>query len=145
MLSGFNTPTGVVQDMLNATGFFRSTRSKGIKGLKTLCIVWIHHFIIWGSSQGTLVSKPAKVLGRRHEVGLFVAADECTFFEPTAKWCGKIHFGQGLEHNPEHMQRDMRRPESIGDLLKFLQASSLDTAASAAVCGGRSPPASVTG
>lgn len=66
-----------------------------------ICVVWIDDFIIWGSSQRKLVSNLADVSDRLHKMSLFVTAYICRFSKPTAKWCGKICSGHGVEHVPE--------------------------------------------
>lgn len=77
--------------MSNFTGFFLSTMSKILEELEAVCIMWIDDLIIWGSSQGELVSNLAEVLDGLHGVGWFVAVRKCIFFEPTVKSCGKIY------------------------------------------------------
>ena len=89
-------------------------------------MVWVDDLIVWVHSQHELVVKLSDVLDRLHDVGLFVAAHKCRFFEPTVKWCAKMYSGQHVEHDLERLRglTEISRPQSVGDLMKFLQASS---------------------
>ena len=57
-------------------------------------------------------------------VELFAAACKCTFFAGEIIWCGKVYSRGRVSHDPVRLQglSDMRRPETAGELMQFLQA-----------------------
>ena len=59
-------------------------------------------------------------------MGLYVAAHKRRFYEPSVKWYGKIYPGQGVSHDPDRVQglTTLARPQSVGDLMRFIQAPS---------------------
>ena len=69
------------------------------------------------------------ILDRLLERGLFAAAHKAVFFRKEIKWCGKILSGQTVSHDPEHTQglSELRRPETAGKLMQFLQANWMRT------------------
>ena len=48
-----------------------------------------------------------------------------SLFVTAHKWCGKLYSGTGVRHDPERIQGlvEMRRPETVGELMQFLQAA----------------------
>ena len=59
------------------------------------------------------------------EVCLFVAAPKVTLYAREAKRCGKLYFATGVRHDPEctHRLVETRRPETVCELMQFLQAA----------------------
>jgi len=55
---------------------------------------------------------------------MFVAAHKCTFFETSITWCGKVYSQGQVKHDPDRLSglANMRRPETAGELMQFLQA-----------------------
>ena len=96
--------------------------SEILKGLP--CLVWVDDIVIYANSPSELCIALDRVLQRLEDVGLFVAAHKCSFFATEIKWCGKVYSGRGVAHDPDRVQglANMRRPESAGELMQFLQA-----------------------
>ena len=66
-----------------------------------------------------------EILGRLESVGWFVAAHKSTFFARELVWCGKVCSDGVVSQDPARIQRlsDMRRPQTAGELMQFLQAA----------------------
>ena len=58
------------------------------------------------------------------EVGLFVAAHKVTLYPREVKRCGKLYSGTGVRDDSECIRGlvEMQRPETVGELMQFLQA-----------------------
>ena len=124
--SGLYTPTRVPQGMLNATAFFQSTMAEILRGIyPERCMVWVDDLIIWGETQEEMVGNLDGVLARLQARGLYAAAHKCRFFATEMKWCGRLYSGEGVAHDPQRVQglTAMRRPETVGELMQFLQAA----------------------
>ena len=65
------------------------------------------------------------VLLRCIDRGLFLAAHKLVLFAKEVKWCGKIYSGTAVRHDPGRVRGlvEIRGPETVGDLMKFLQAT----------------------
>ena len=65
------------------------------------------------------------VLLRFMERDLFLAAHKLVLIAKEFKWCGKLYSGTAVRHDPEGVRGlvEMRRPETVGELMKFLQAT----------------------
>ena len=59
------------------------------------------------------------------KVGLFVAAHNVSLYAREVKWCGKLYSGTDVRHDPERIRElvEMRRSETVGELMQFLQAA----------------------
>ena len=88
--------------------------------------MWVDDIVIWRDTLEILFKRLLAILDRLLERGLFAAAHKAVFFRKEIKWCGKILSGQTVSHNPErtHGLSELRRPETAGELMKFLQAIS---------------------
>ena len=56
------------------------------------------------------------------EIGPFVADHKITLYAREAKWCGKLHFGTAVRHDPERIRVlvEMDRSETFGELMQLL-------------------------
>ena len=119
---GLFTPTRVPQGILNATSFFQATLTQVLAGLN--CMVWVDDVVYWGVDEDDLLDTLDKILARLEEAGMFVAAHKCTFFETSITWCGKVYSQGEVKHDSDRLSglANMRRPETAGELMQFLQA-----------------------
>ena len=64
------------------------------------------------------------VVKKLMEVGLFVTAQKVTLYAREVKWCGKLYSGTSVRYDPQRIRGlvEMRRPETVGELIQFLQA-----------------------
>ena len=64
------------------------------------------------------------VVKKLMEVGLFVTTQKVTLYAREVKWCGKLYSGTSVRHDPQRIRGlvKMRRPETVGELIQFLQA-----------------------
>ena len=64
------------------------------------------------------------ILERLEEVGLYSAAHKCTLLEISITWCRKVYSQGEVKYDPERLAglATMRRLETAGELLQFLQA-----------------------
>ena len=78
-----------------------------------------------GRSVEELIVNLRTVLLRCMERGLFLAAHKLVLFAKKVKWCCKPYSGTAVRHDPERGRGlvEMRRPETVGELMKFLQAT----------------------
>ena len=78
----------------------------------------------WGLDETDLFNTMELTLERLEEVELYAAAHKCTFFETSITWCGKLYSQGQTKHDPERLTHlvTMRRPETAGELMHFLQA-----------------------
>ena len=85
---GLYTPTRVPEGSLNVTSYFQETFTRVLEGLE--CMVWVDDVLFGGLDETDLVNTQDLILERLEEVGLYVAAHKCTFFETGIVWCGKV-------------------------------------------------------
>ena len=59
------------------------------------------------------------------EVSLFVAAIRVTLYVREVKRCGKLYSGTGVRYDPERIRGPVKmpRPETFGELMRFLQVA----------------------
>ena len=119
---GLYTPTRIPQGILDATFYFQATLIRVLEGLN--CMVWVDAVSYWGLDETCLLNTLDLILERLEEVGLYAAAHKCTFFETSITWCGKVYSKGEAKHDPERLAglATMRRPETAGELMQFLQA-----------------------
>ena len=123
---GLNTPTRMPQGVTNATSYFQGTLERTLGDLvRRACLVYVDDVIIWGRNVWELMDHFSWVVKKLMEVGLFVAAHKVTLYAREVKWCGKLYSGTGVRHDPERIRGlvEMRRPETVGELMQFLQAA----------------------
>ena len=89
------------------------------------CLIYVDDVRVLGRTVAELVANLCEVLLRFMERGLFLAAHKLVLFAGEVKWCGKVYSGHSVKHDPERIRVlvEMRRPETIGELMKFLQAA----------------------
>ena len=123
---GLYTPTRMPQGVTNATSYFQGTLERTLSDLvRRICLVYVDDVIIWGRNVWELMDHFSWVVKKMMEVGLFVAADKVTLYAREVKWCGKLYSGTGVWHDPERIRGlvEMRRPETVSELMQFLQAA----------------------
>ena len=123
---GLYTPTRMSQGVTSATSYFQGTLERTLGDLvRRVCLVYVDAVIIWGQNVWELMDHFSWVVKKLMEVGLFVAAHKVTLFAREVKWCGKLYSGTGVRHDPERIRGlvEMRRPETVGELMQFLQAA----------------------
>ena len=86
--------------------------------------MWVDDAIVWARDAETLLTRVEAVLERLIERGLFAAAHKAVLFRREIKWCGRIYSGEATIQDPARVQGllDLRRPETGGELMHFLQA-----------------------
>ena len=89
------------------------------------CLIYVDDVKVTGRSVEELIVNLRAVLLRCIERGLFLAAHKLVLFAKEVKWCGKLYSGTVVRHDPERVRGlvEMRRPETVGELMKFLQAT----------------------
>ena len=89
------------------------------------CLICVDDVKVIGRSVEELIVNLRAVLLRCMERGLFLAAHKLVLFAKEVKWCGKLYSGTAVRHDPERVRGlvEMRRPETVGELMKFLQAT----------------------
>ena len=121
-LEGLFTPTRVPQGGLNATAYFQGVMTELLAGLKYK--VWVDGIVLWGADEDDLLNTLDTILGCLKDAGLFAAAHKCLFFDTEISWCGKVYSGGQVFHDRERSSglASMRRPQTAGELMQFLQA-----------------------
>ena len=120
------TPTRMPRGVTNATSYFQGTLKRTLGDLvRRVCMVYVDDVIIWGWNVWELMDHFSWVVEKLMEVGLFVAAHKVTLYARKVKRCGKLYSGTGVRHDPERFRGlvEMRRPETFGELMQFLQAA----------------------
>ena len=81
--------------------------------------------VILGETPEILLKRLLAILNLLLERSLFATAHKVIFFRKEIKWCGKILSGRTVSHEPERTQglRELRRPETAGWIMQFLQAN----------------------
>ena len=124
---GLYTPPRMPQEVTNATTYFQGTLERTLGDLvRRVCMVYVDDIIIWGRNVWELMVHFSWVVKKLMEVGLFVAAHKVILYALEVKWWGKLYSGTGVRHDPERDRGlvEMRRPETLGELIQFLQAAS---------------------
>ena len=88
---GLFTPMHVPQGVLNATSYFQGVMTELLAGLS--CKVWIDSIVSWGNDEDDLLNTLDKILCCLMDLGLFIAAHKCLFFDTEISWCGKVYSG----------------------------------------------------
>ena len=123
---GLFTPTRVPQGVMNATSYFQGMMMEVVGNLVgRACLIYVDDVKVIGRSVEELIVNLRAVLLRCMERGLFLAAHKLVLFAKEVKWCGKLYSGTAVRHDPERVRGmvEMRRPETVGELMKFLQAT----------------------
>ena len=123
---GLYTPTRMPQGVTNATSYFQGTLRTLGDLVRRVCLVYVDDVIIWGGDVWELMDHFSWVVKKLMEVGRFVAAHKITLYAREVKWCGgRAYSGTDVQHVPERIRGlvEMRRPETVGELMKFLQAA----------------------
>ena len=123
---GLFTPTRVSQGVINATSYFQGMMMEVLGNLvRRACLNYVDDVKVIGRSVGELVANLRAVLLWFMERGLFLAAHKLVLFAKEVKWCGKLYSGTAVRHDQGCMRGlvEMRRPETMGELMKFLQAT----------------------
>jgi len=87
-------------------------------------MIWVDDVVHWGEENDLLNTLDLE-LGRLENVGMFVAAHKCAFFDKSITWCGKKVYSQRqVQHDPDRLSgfANMRRPATAGELTQLLQA-----------------------
>ena len=124
--NGLFTPTRVPQGAMNATSYFQGMMMEVLGNLVgRACLIYVDDVKVIGRSVEELILNLRVVLLRCMERGLFLAAHKLVVFAKEVKWCGKLYSGTAVRHDPERVRGlvEMGRPETVGELMKFLQAT----------------------
>ena len=89
------------------------------------CLVYVNDVEVIGRSVEELIVNLRAVLLRCMERSLFLAEHKLVLFAKEVKWCRKLYSGMAVRHDPRRVCGlvEMRRPEMVGELRKFLQAT----------------------
>ena len=123
---GLFTPTRVPQGVMNATSYFQGMMMEVLGNLVgRACLIHVDDVKVIGRSVEELIVNLRAVLLRCMESGLFLAAHKLVLFAKEVKWCGKLYSGTAVRHDPERVRGlvEMRRSATVGELMKFLQAT----------------------
>ena len=123
---GLFTPTRVPQGVINATSYFQGVMMEVLGNLVGRAyLIYVDDVKVIGRSMEELIKNLRTVLLRCIERGLFLAAHKLVLFAKEVKWCGKLYSGTAVRHDPERVRGlvEMRGPETVGELMKFLQAA----------------------
>ena len=87
-------------------------------------LIYVDYVKVIGWSVEKLIVILVAVLLWFMERGLFLAAHKLVLFAKGVKLCGKLYSETTVRHYPGHVRGlvEMRRPETVGELTKFLQA-----------------------
>ena len=119
---GLYSPTRAPQGVLNATSYYQGTMTDVLHGLN--CLIWVDDIVYWGDTEEEMLNTLDLILERLESVGLFAAAHKCVFYTKSVKWCGKVYSHGKIEHDRDRLSglANLRRPETAGELMQFLQA-----------------------
>ena len=123
---GLLTPTRVPQGVMNAMSYFQEMIMEVLGNLVgRACLIYADDVKVIGRSVEELIVSLHSVLLRFMERELFLAAHKLVLFAKEVKWCGNIYSGTAVRHDPGRVRGlvEMRRPETVGELMKFLQAT----------------------
>ena len=89
------------------------------------CLIYVDDVKVIGRSVEELIVNLRAVLLRFMVRGLFLAAHKLILFAKEVKWCGKLYSETVVRHDPGRMRGlvEVCRPETVGELMKFLQAT----------------------
>ena len=123
---GLFTPMRVPQGVMNATSYFQGMMMEVLGNLVgRACLIYVDIVKVIGRSVEKLIVNLRDVLLRSMERGLFLAAHKLVLLAKEVKWCGNLYSGTVVRHDPGRVRGlvEMRRPETVGELMKFLQAT----------------------
>ena len=89
------------------------------------CVIYVDDVKVAGRVVEELIVKLRAVLLRFTERALFLAAHTLVLFANEVKWYDKLYSGMAVRHDPRRVRGlvEMRRPETVGAPMKFLQAT----------------------
>ena len=119
-------PTRVPQGVINATSYFQGMMVEVLENLgECVYLIYMDGVKVIGRSVEELIVNLRAVLLRCMERGLLFAAHKLVLFAKEVKWCGKLYSRTAAKRDPERVCGlvEMRRPETVGELMKFLQAT----------------------
>ena len=123
---GLSTPMRLPQGVMNATSYFQGMMMEVLGNLVgRACLIYVDIVKVIGRSVEELIVNLRAVLLRSMERGLFLAARKLVLLAKEVKWCGNLYSGTVVRHDPGRVRGlvEMRRPETVGELMKFLQAT----------------------
>ena len=123
---GLFTPTCVPQGVMNTTLYFQGMMMEVLGNLVgRACLIYVDDVKVIGRSGEELIVNLRAVLLLCMERGLFIAAHKLVLFATEVKWFGKLYSGMAVRHDPGRVRGlvEMRRPKTLGELMKFLQAT----------------------
>ena len=124
--NGLFTPMRVPYGVMNATSYFQGVVMEVLRNLVgRACFIYVDVVKVIGRSVKELIVNLRAVLLRFVERGLFLEVHKLVLFAKEVKWCGKRYSGTAVRNDPGHVRGlvEMRRPETVGGLMKFLQAT----------------------
>ena len=123
---GLFTTTRVLQGVMNATSYFQGMMIEVLgNSVERACLVYVDDVNVIGRSVEELIVNLRAVLLRFMERGLSLAAYKRILFAKEIKWYSKLYSGTAVRHDPGRVRElvEMRRPATVGELMKFLQAT----------------------
>ena len=123
---GLFTPTRVPRRVMNATSYFQGMMMEVLGDLVgRACLIYVADMKVIGWPVEELVVNLLAVLLRCIKRGLFLAVHKLVLFAKEVKWRGKLYSGTAVRHDPGRVRGlvEIRRPETVGELINFLQAT----------------------
>ena len=123
---GLFMPTRVPQGVMNVKLYFQGMMMEVLGNLVgRACLIYVDDVKIIGRSVEELIVNLRAVLLRCMERDLFLAPHKLVLFAKEVKWCGKLYSGTAIRRDQGGVGGlvEMRRPEWVSELMKFLQAT----------------------
>ena len=126
---GIFTPARVPQGVMTGTSYFPGLLRVVLEDLVgRACLIYLDDVKFIKRSVEDLVVNLSAVLLRLIERGLFLAAHKFVLLATEVKWCGTLCSGTPVRYEPQCVCGlvEMRRPQTVGELMQFIQANGLD-------------------
>ena len=123
---GIFTPNRLPQGNLNSVFIFQHAMDTIFRPTisSNELLIWIDDLFGHGPDPSSLLRTLRAVFELCRKFRLKLNAARCNFFLLEAKWCGKIYFRGGWNHDPARTSalRSMAQPRTAGDLMQFVCA-----------------------
>ena len=123
---GIFTPTRLPQGNLNSVFIFQKAMDiifRPVLSSREL-LIWIDDLMGHAPDAESLLLILRTIFENCRKFRLKLNATRCKFFLTEAKWCGKIYFRGGWNHDPARTEalRSMSLPRTAADLMQFVCA-----------------------